>query len=183
MRTPAKCGAWMLPLLLTGCIFHKTRPAPIQPLAPPIQTSLPLVEIATLELPPSIVVIPAKPIYNLKVPAVPIEKPARHRRWSNKSAEETTEVAANPAPTAPAIGELSSGDPANFRHQTEDSIASIERGLNGINRPLDDSEQTTADHIREFLKQAKTALNSGDIDGAHTLAVKAKVLLDELSKS
>ena len=101
----------------------------------------------------------------------------------NKSAEETTEVAANPAPTAPAIGELSAGDPANFRHQTEDSIASIERGLNGINRTLDDSEQTTADHIREFLKQAKAALNSGDIDGAHTLAVKAKVLLDELSKS
>jgi hypothetical protein len=136
-----------------------------------------------VELPPAIVVIPAKPIYNLKLPTEPIKEPSRHRRGSNKIAEETTEVAANPAPTAPAIGELSAGDPANFRHQTEDSIASIERGLNGINRPLDDSEQTTADHIREFLKQAKAALNSGDIDGAHTLAVKAKVLLDELSKS
>lgn len=184
MRTPARCGAWLLPLMLTGCIFHKSRPAPVQTLAPPIQIPQPLVEIASAELPPSIVVIPAKPIYNLKLPAEPIKEPARHRRWSNKSAEETTEVAAaNPTPTAPAIGELSAGDPANFRQQTEDSIASIERGLNGINRSLDDSEQTTADHIREFLKQAKAALTSGDIDGAHTLAVKAKVLLDELNKS
>ena len=34
--------------------------------------------------------------------------------------------------------------------------------------------------IREFLKQAKDALNSGDIDGAATLVAKAKVLLNEL---
>ena len=182
MRTPAKCGAWLLPLLLTGCIFHKTRPAPIQPLAPTIEASLPL-EVASLELQPAIVVIPAIPIYNLKVPAEPIKQPAKHRKPANKSAEESAEVAANPTPAAPAIGELSAGDPANFRRQTEDSIAAIERGLGGINRPLDDAEQKTADHIREFVKQAKAALSSGDIDGAHTLAAKAKVLLDELTKS
>ena len=82
----------------------------------------------------------------------------------------------------PALGELSSGDPANFRQQTEDSIAGVERGLSSINRPLDDSEEKTADHIREFIKQARTALASGDIDGAHTLTEKAKVLLAELSK-
>jgi hypothetical protein len=182
MRTPAKCGAWLLPLLLTGCIFHKTRPAPIQSLAPPIGTSLPL-EVASLELPPSILVIPAQPIYNLKVPTEPIKQPAKHRRPANKGAEETMEAAASPTPVVSAIGELSAGDPANFHQQTEDSIAAIERGLNGINRPLDDSEQKTADHIREFLKQAKAALASGDIDGAHTLAAKAKVLLDELTKT
>ena len=32
----------------------------------------------------------------------------------------------------------------------------------------------TAAQIREFLKQARQALTSGDVDGAHTLAVKAK---------
>jgi hypothetical protein len=32
------------------------------------------------------------------------------------------------------------------------------------------------------LKQAQQALDNGDTDGAHTLATKAKLLLDELTK-
>ena len=81
-----------------------------------------------------------------------------------------------------AIGQLSSGDPADLRQQTQASIAATERGLNGINRTLNDQEQKTAEHIREFLKQAKAALTSGDVDGANTLAAKAKVLLAELQQ-
>jgi ribosomal protein S20 len=54
--------------------------------------------------------------------------------------------------------------------------------LNGINRALSDPEQKTADHIREFLKQARAALASGDVEGAHTLTAKAQVLLAELTK-
>jgi hypothetical protein len=81
-----------------------------------------------------------------------------------------------------AIGQLSSGDPANSRRDTEDSIMTIEKGLNGLNRNLNDNELKTADHIREFLKQARQALGTGDVDGAHNLAAKAKVLLDELAK-
>jgi ribosomal protein S20 len=93
------------------------------------------------------------------------------------------ETAATPGPAArPAIGELSSGDPTNSRSQTEASIASIERGLNSINRNLSDSDQKTASNIREDIKQAKAALASGDVDGAQTLVAKARVLLDELNK-
>lgn len=89
----------------------------------------------------------------------------------------------NPAPAVNAIGEggLTSADPSS-RHDTEDSIATIERGLAGISRPLNDSEQKTAGQIREFLKQAKAALASGDTDGAQTLTQKAKALLAELTK-
>jgi spore germination protein YaaH len=119
----------------------------------------------------------------MRAHAEPITPPARHKRPANpQEAAGATEAAANPNPEVSAIGELSSGDAAEFRRQTEESIAEIERGLNGINRNLNDSEQKTADHIREFLKQAKAALASGDVDGAHTLAAKAKVLLDELTK-
>jgi hypothetical protein len=178
MRSPAKCAAGLLPLLLSGCI-HKPTPVPSQPLAPAIEPTMP-VGLAVLELPPSVMIIAAQPIYNMKEQPVPIKQPVR-RRKPVKGADET-DVAANATPEAPAIGELSSGDPAGFRQQTEDSIAGLEHGLNSISRPLDDSEQKTADHIREFIKQAKTALASGDIDGAHTLTEKAKVLLDELSK-
>jgi hypothetical protein len=81
-----------------------------------------------------------------------------------------------------AIGQLSTGDSSDLRQQTIGSIAAIERGLNGISRSLSDQEKKTAAQIREFLKQARTALASGDVDGAHTLTVKAKVLLGELSQ-
>lgn len=179
MTSPGKCAAWLLPLALTGCIFHKAQPAPDLPLAPAIEPSLP-VEVTSLELPPTQSVIAAKPIYNMKEESVPIKEPAKHHRPVSKPVE-VTEVA--PSSTAvPAIGVISSGDPPDYRYQTEDSIAAIERELNGINRSLSDTEQKTAGQIREFVKQAKAAFTSGDIDGAHTLASKAKVLLDELTK-
>ena len=80
-----------------------------------------------------------------------------------------------------AIGQLSSGETIDVRRQTDDAISATERGLNSISRPLNSAEQATASHIREFLKQAKAALQAGDVDGAHTLAAKAKVLLSELT--
>jgi hypothetical protein len=180
MRSPAKCAACVLPFLLSGCIFHKTRSAPIQPLAPVIQPSMPL-EVKAVELPASQSVIAAKPIYNMKERPESIRQSARRHRPANKT-EEPAEVATSPAPSVNAIGVLSSGDPANSRQQMEESIVSIERGVNGINRSLSDSDQKTAGQIREFLKEAKAALASGDIDGAHTLTEKAKALLAELTK-
>jgi hypothetical protein len=81
-----------------------------------------------------------------------------------------------------AIGQLSPGDPSDLRQQTVESISSTEHGLKDINRPLSDQEQKTVAQIKEFLKQARTALISGDVDGAHTLAVKAKVLFGEISQ-
>jgi phosphoribosylformimino-5-aminoimidazole carboxamide ribonucleotide (ProFAR) isomerase len=63
-----------------------------------------------------------------------------------------------------------------------DSIAATERGLTGITRSLNDQEQKTAAQIKEWLKQAHSALDSGDVDGAHTLAAKAKALLTELNQ-
>jgi hypothetical protein len=109
----------------------------------------------------------------------------RHRKQANPTSEDTANAAdatASPAPGVSALGELSSGDPANLRQQTENSIAAIERGLNGVNRSFSDSDKTTANHIQEFLKQAKAALASGDVEGAHTLAAKAQVLLAELTR-
>jgi len=185
MRSPARCAACLLPLLLAGCShlpFHKTPPlVPLSeiPFEPPSQP----IELASVELPPSETLIAGKPLYNMRVHAEPMKPPLRHRKpVSPQEIPTPAEVAANPNPEVSAIGELSSGDAADFRSQTEESIAAIERGLNGMNRTLSDSEQKTAGNIREFLKQAKAALASGDVDGAHTLAVKAKVLLDELTK-
>jgi hypothetical protein len=181
MKSPAKCAAWLLPLLVSGCILHKPVQSHNVPYAPPIQDPVTLLtlQVASLELPPRLTVIPARPIVNMREQPVPIKPPVKHRllRKNDEDAANTPV-----ASIAPAIGQLSSADPGNSRQQIEDSIASIERGLNGISRTLDDGEQKTANNIREDLKQAKVALATGDAEGARTLASKAKALLDELSK-
>jgi len=184
MKSPAKCAAWLLPLLLAGCShmpFHKGQPA--QPmLAPLLEPSVPL-DLAFVELPPSMRLIPGKPLYNMRVHDESVKPLIRHRKPANPTEiVNTPEVTGNLSPEVSAIGELSSGNPVSYRQQTEQAIASIERGLNGINRTLSDSDQKTADQIREFLKQARTALASGDVDGAHTLSAKAQVLLNALTQ-
>jgi len=182
MKLPARGVAWLLPFLLTGCFetpFHKKQPQ-ANMLAPSILPSQSL-ELIHIELPPADTVIAAHAIHNMREATEPIRQPARHRRQPNPN-DAATEPAQPPNPEVSALGQLSSGDPANSRQQTGDSIAAIERQLNGINRTLSDSEQKTADHIREFLKQARAALVSGDVEGAHTLAAKAQLLLTELTK-
>ena len=85
-------------------------------------------------------------------------------------------------PSVSAIGELSGGASGDLRSQTIDSINATEKGVNSITRTLNDPEQKTAAQIREFLKQAHEALATGDVDGARTLVMKAKVLLTELNQ-
>src|SRR5271157_622530 len=179
MRMPASTVAWLLPLLLAGCI-PKARVAQNQPLAPAIIDPMPTPVPSPTNLPPPEITIPtppAAPDTKPKQPA-PAPKPPRHRKPANTN----TEQASNASPTVSAIGQLSSGDPPNLRQQTDGLIQSTERSLNGINRKLSDQETKTAMQIREFLKQARAALSSGDVDGAHILALKSQVLLDELLK-
>lgn len=183
MKSPAKMVACLLPLLLSGCFLHKN-PAPAnQPLAPKIDTTS-NAPPPTQETPP-VVTIPPKPqVADTKLPAEAPPKPPKHKKPSAATpapAPSETQQAANGEPAMPAIGQLSSGDPVDVRSKTEASLDEIEHGLNGLNRQLNDQEQKTATHIREYLKQAKAALASGDVDGASTLAAKAKVLLQELA--
>src|SRR5271156_6177129 len=99
----------------------------------------------------------------------------------------STDVAAagEPAAASP-IGQLTTGNAAGqtpSRKDTSDLISNTENGLNGIKRTLTPQEQETATQIRTFLSKAKLALGNEDLDGAYTLATKAKVLLDELNKT
>jgi hypothetical protein len=92
--------------------------------------------------------------------------------------------AANPGTGSP-IGQLTTPDSAlgeRTKHETADLIGGTQQGLSGIKRSLSSEEKVTATQIRTYLKLAQQALDSGDTDGAHTLATKAKLLLDELTK-
>lgn len=184
MRLPLRRVGWALPLFLAGC-FHHTHPAPNQQVAPALAAAKPQINPTPVDLPPTATTIPTQPTQNAKAPTEQAPKPHHHRKQPDKNVQE----AANTPPETPAappavsaIGQLSTGDPADYRNATVQSINTIERGLNGLGRPLSSQEQKTADNIREFLKEARAALATGDVDGAHTLAAKAKVLLAELTK-
>lgn len=180
----------VLPLLLSSCV-HKTNQAQVQaPLAPPIEdTPLPKPDNAPANLPPPVISLPDKntiPPPQTTTPA-PAPQPPPKKKKSKPTAPsqtpaQTAEASNAPPPEVPAIGSLSTDDPSNLKDQTQTMINDTERGLNGINRKLNDQEAKTYSQIREFLKQANDALHAKDVVGAHTLAVKAKVLLGELSQ-
>ena len=184
MRLRARSIAWLLPLLLCACAHNKNI-SQMQPLAPPLEdTAPPPPDLAPNALPP--------PVYNIpKTPepvAVPQEQPKpapRHHRpkpaqGTTPGTQPTQAADATPAPEVNAIGQFATAAPDQKR-QASDSISEVEKGLNSIGRKLSDQETKTSTQIREYLKQARTALDSGDVDGAKTLAMKAKVLLGELS--
>jgi hypothetical protein len=188
MTASAKSVLLLLPLLAAGCI-HKTEQAQTQPLAPPIVDTPPPSPTPTqANLPPPVVTVPQtqQPQQQPEpTPAPPPEtKPAkhhpRHTRPETKPAEQSATTGSGSGVSA--IGQLTPGESGDLRYQTEQSISATDQGLRRITRSLSDQEQKTAAQIREFLKQARTALSSGDVDGAHTLAMKARVLLGELNK-
>lgn len=181
MKNPARIVACVLPLFLTGCWFHKNQKAAVPQAPPKVEAAAPALPPPTQQPPPE-VLIPTKPqVSETQLPYQDTKQPPKKRPTTTTAPADTQQASAEPPPTVSAIGQLSSGDPAGARYQTENSINEIERGLNGINRQLSDQEQTTAAHIREFIKLGREALRTGDVDGATTLMQKAKVLLQELT--
>jgi hypothetical protein len=180
MKGPVTCAAWLLPLvLLTGCIHAHRQLAQIQPLAPP------LVETPPPQPPPQVTTAPEPPAV-AQTPPEPEPEPTpppehKHRVRHSKPEHKDTPPPAETADNAvPALGQISSGDPPDLRLQTQNSINYVEQQLAGIKGNVSDQDKHTIEHIRDFLNQAKKALATGDVDGANTLAAKAKVLLAEV---
>jgi outer membrane biosynthesis protein TonB len=185
MKLPAGIVACLLPLMMAGC-FHKTTSQVQPPLAPPIEDTLPKPSLAPANLPPPVITVPEQtPPPTTTQAQQPPKPPVHHRKPAPKPvpAAPPEQQASNENTGVSAIGQLSSGAPSDLRQQTANSIQATERELNAIAGKLNDQEQKTAAHIRGFLKQAREALSTGDVDGAHTLAAKAKVLLSELAGS
>lgn len=189
MTSAARRLLWLMPLLLTACV-HNNTVTQVQPLAPPIEDAPPP--------PPDNApnVLPA-PVYSVPKTEAPVvvqkdepKEPPKHHKTGSKSAPAQApapapapQVAEAAPPEVNAIGKFESPpDKPNSKEQAENSITDIEKGLSSIGRKLNESEEKTSMQIREFLKQARTALASGDLDGAKTLTTKAKALLGELNQ-
>ena len=126
-----------------------------------------------------------------------VDREVREREAKEKAAE-ITDVSVPPegqnvkvtAPTpsgdtstSTPIGQLTAGptqDTSGSRQQAATLIDSTQRGVASLHNLNGDQNKTVA-QIRSFLDQAERALHNGDVDGAHTLATKAKTLLDELT--
>jgi hypothetical protein len=194
MRLAARSGAWLLPLLLTGCVHvpvHWSHRRQAQAVAPPLAASTsPKPATTAPDLPASATVIPPQPLPadTKPLPTNPTKKPDKHKKPAATIPQDQaiagTEGTPPPSainPGVSAIGQISLGGHSDSQQQTVDSLNGTERDLNGISRRMSDAEQKTAIQIRAYIKQARTALTTGDVDGAETLAAKAKVLLSELN--
>ncbi len=174
---------------VAGCRHKK------QPILPR-QTQAPVVTAAPPSSSPELPTVPAPEAPNVSEakPEAPHPKPKHKRRKTTPTktespAETHTETVPAQAPAVPPsnspIGQLSTGSDqagAESRAETVELINSTEKGLDGLTRPLSTEEQETVTQIRAFLVKARGALTANDLDGAHTLATKARVLLDELTK-
>ena len=177
--------AWALSYGLSGC-RHKAvlppLPAITQPMAlissPPLDHP-PMIEAPQIELPPVPVASGASP-----------RRERRRRPSTQPNTPASTQPASGEAPAATmspeetAIGALSLGGEANPRSQQEaaELLSSVERRLSGLAASKAKAEKAQVSRIINFQRQAQAALDSGDAEGAKTLATKAKLLLDDLEK-
>lgn len=68
------------------------------------------------------------------------------------------------------------------RQNTEQLLRNSSAKLNHLTRRLSDGEQGMARQARNYIAQSNQALESGDIERAYNLAVKASLLTNELVK-
>jgi hypothetical protein len=180
MNIRARNVAWLLPFFLTACFhLHKQQPQQDLLFAPPFSTvQKPPAEHP--QLPESALILPEIPLAIGDSIEQDIPPPKHRKAYKPPQEADNTPPVPDEAPGVSAIGNLSSGEHSNLRSETEDSIAATERSVDGLNRSLSDQDRKTVGQIREYIRQAREALGSGDVDGAYTLAAKAKAVLTEL---
>ncbi|HTY85121.1 MAG TPA: hypothetical protein VMB19_12935 [Silvibacterium sp.] len=199
MNSARTIAAVLLLFGIAGC-QHKVQSAAPPPPPPPVYPPNTIANDQPMPQPPPPKPVEVKPPGSDVAQQAPPPKPKktpRHRKSTESATEQTAkESSATPPeatqvattgqpPSASPIGQLTASDSTSTltRQGVQDLIASTQNGLDGLKRALNSAEQQTATEIRTFLTKAKKALDQDDLDGANTLATKAKVLLEELTKS
>ncbi len=149
---------------------------------------------------------PEQPAAEAKTPAKPKGTNSKTTQNSKRKKKTTTQLKSAHHPKMPAS---SSGEPgkvvirnggakddvihlspggtreqeAHNRENTEQLLATTDENLKRLSgRQLSSAEQSTVDQIHSYMRQAKSAADSGDLARAHTLAFKAHLLSDDLAK-
>jgi|HubBroStandDraft_6_1064221.scaffolds.fasta_scaffold218345_1 hypothetical protein len=86
-------------------------------------------------------------------------------------------------PTIKLTGETTAAQASQERATTDQLNASTEENLKKIaDRQLASSQQEIVTQVQQFVDQSKKAVAAGDLERAHNLALKARLLSDELLK-
>lgn len=200
--------SFLLTIGIAGCHRRQVRVVPPPQVQAPIVATLPPMPPLTL---PDVELAKATPAKPTAQPAAPVKTEKkqvarkRHRRSLHKPPLEKSEsgaagsAATNSAPTETAppsespatspktavLGQLSADDAAAAPDQKEQTRRIIQRTENRLKR-LSSAERATHKNdiaqVDSFLKQAEQAWSMNDLVGAQTLANKAKILMDDLSK-
>lgn len=182
----------------SGCKLRKQKPnIPKQAQAPTITSPQP---VSTQPgPPPPSSVEPARPLPTPGEVAanIPPEQPAPKppRRTPRRVAPPHKTVVDNtPAPTPPAqtppqqqqqgqlTASVSHHDALQQKVDTQQLLDATENNLRGLNRSLSSDEEVMVAHIRSYMQQSKNAITDGDLERAYNLALKARLLSDELVK-
>jgi hypothetical protein len=191
----------VLALLLgaSGCKNgkKKTPNLPTQAQAPTITNTQPMT--TQPGPPPPITMEPARPLPTpsevaANIPPEP-PPPKPRQRAPRKSAppKKTVTVVENTPPPPPQQppaqtqqGSLTASvghkDALQQKVDTQQQLDATENNLRSVTRNLSDDEQLMVTHIRSYIQQSKNATTDGDLERAYNLALKARLLSDELVK-
>ena len=87
------------------------------------------------------------------------------------------------APPAQIVPGMAPQEADQQRQHAVELLASAEENLKQLSgRRLDSRQQETVAQIHNYTDGARSALNDGDTQRAHTLALKAHLLADDLVK-
>jgi hypothetical protein len=183
----ARLGTWLLLCLALlaagGC--HKTQPHPVPAvLAPAIESEpAPLPPLPTIPPP---VTSATPPETNSAQPSTAEKpKPRPHRPVPRKPTTTNQPEPARPATPNTSVqitADVPRAAVQTQRQNTENLLRGSESKLASVTRELNDGEQGMSRQARNYIAQSKQALQSGDVERAYNLAVKASLLANELAK-
>ena len=205
-------GIATLVLSLAGCPFKKRQPpVPQQAQAPTVQapepapTPPPQPPAETQPTAPPVEAQPEKTETIVETPK-PKKKPSPKKPATSSQGQQQSQAAAPvpaPAPAAPpnqtskliiqegsapsSQGQRAAGvgledSSQRSKQTTEQLLQSTQANLNSINRPLSPEEQAMVAQIKDYMAQSVKATKESDTVRAHNLALKARLLSDELVK-
>src|SRR5215471_6323706 len=180
--TSRPCAALVagVALFLAGCPPAQKRPAlgwqttaAVRPIIPapllPSDPTLPEVESASAEAPPSLQIV-------LPRPAPPRSRPPLQPSTA------ASEVGKADGPLI--VPQVSADESAAAQQEVNASLAAAERNLEAVRgRTFNAAQTDIANKTRGFVAEAREAARSGDWSRARSLAKKAQVLSEELGRS
>ena len=120
---------------------------------------------------------------------------AKKAKAHKHQATKKTDVAQNGGSKKTVVKNGSTADPTvvltpgpapqdnNSRQLTADLLSATDANLKqAASKPLNADQEETVNQIKLFMEQANSALEAGDLDRGHNLAIKAHLLSDDLVK-